>query len=207
MLPWWLSGKEPTCQCRRHDLIPGREDTLEKETATHSSILAWEIPWTDEPGRATVHGVTKKIRYNLVTKQYQCQNYHKWLEERVSFFKKKSTVSRYIVVVQLLSHVQLFETPWTVAYQVSLSFTVSWSLFRHTFIQSVMKYIVHAPFWVYVWWLLLAVNLITTTIFKMIPLFKKVFFCSFSVNYSLILTSALHPDPKQLICFLLLKRD
>ena len=110
MLPWWLSGKEPTCQCRRHDLIPGREDTLEKETATHSSILAWEIPWTDEPGRATVHGVTKKIRYNLVTKQYQCQNYHKWLEERVSFFKKKSTVSRYIVVVQLLSHVWLFVT-------------------------------------------------------------------------------------------------
>ena len=29
----------------------GREDTLEKEMATHSSILAWEIPWTEEPGR------------------------------------------------------------------------------------------------------------------------------------------------------------
>ena len=27
-----------------------REDTLEKEVATHSSILAWEIPWTEEPG-------------------------------------------------------------------------------------------------------------------------------------------------------------
>ena len=27
----------------------GREDTLEKETATHSSILAWRIPWTEEP--------------------------------------------------------------------------------------------------------------------------------------------------------------
>ena len=26
-------------------------DPLEKETATHSSILAWEIPWTEEPGR------------------------------------------------------------------------------------------------------------------------------------------------------------
>ena len=26
------------------------EDTLEKEMATHSSILAWEIPWTEEPG-------------------------------------------------------------------------------------------------------------------------------------------------------------
>ena len=28
----------------------GQEDTLEKEMATHSSILAWEIPWTEEPG-------------------------------------------------------------------------------------------------------------------------------------------------------------
>ena len=30
--------------------IPGQEDPLEKEMATHSSILAWEIPWTEEPG-------------------------------------------------------------------------------------------------------------------------------------------------------------
>ena len=29
----------------------GGEDPLEKEMATHSSILAWEIPWTEEPGR------------------------------------------------------------------------------------------------------------------------------------------------------------
>ena len=28
----------------------GQEDSLEKEMATHSSILAWEIPWTEEPG-------------------------------------------------------------------------------------------------------------------------------------------------------------
>ena len=28
----------------------GREDPLEEEIATHSSILAWEIPWTEEPG-------------------------------------------------------------------------------------------------------------------------------------------------------------
>ena len=30
---------------------PGWEDTLEKEMATHSNILGWEIPWTEEPGR------------------------------------------------------------------------------------------------------------------------------------------------------------
>ena len=31
-------------------LIPGQEDPLEKEMATHSSILAWKIPWIEEPG-------------------------------------------------------------------------------------------------------------------------------------------------------------
>ena len=30
--------------------IPGQEDSLEKGMATHSSILAWRIPWTEEPG-------------------------------------------------------------------------------------------------------------------------------------------------------------
>ena len=38
----------------------GQEDPLEKEMATHSSILAWKIPWMEEPGRRqTVHRVTK----------------------------------------------------------------------------------------------------------------------------------------------------
>ena len=37
----------------------GQEDLLEKAMATHSSILAWKIPWMEEPGRATDHGVTK----------------------------------------------------------------------------------------------------------------------------------------------------
>ena len=41
-------------------------------------------------------------------------------------------------VVQLLSHVQLFMTPWTAAHQASLSFTISWSLFKLTSIESVM---------------------------------------------------------------------
>ena len=35
------------------------EDPLEKEVATHSSTLVWKIPGTEEPGQATVHGVTK----------------------------------------------------------------------------------------------------------------------------------------------------
>ena len=35
------------------------EDPLEEEMATHSSILAWRIPWTEEPGGAAVPGVTE----------------------------------------------------------------------------------------------------------------------------------------------------
>ena len=37
-----------------------QEDSLEEEMATHSNILAWEIPWTEKPGGATVHGITKE---------------------------------------------------------------------------------------------------------------------------------------------------
>ena len=37
----------------------GQEDPLEKEMATHFSILAWEIPWTEEPGWATVQEASK----------------------------------------------------------------------------------------------------------------------------------------------------
>ena len=54
MLPRWLSAEEPACQCRRqrrHRFHPWvREDPPEKGTATHSSVLAWRIPWTGEPG-------------------------------------------------------------------------------------------------------------------------------------------------------------
>ena len=37
----------------------GREDALEKEMATHSSTLAWEIPWTEEPGRLQSMGLQR----------------------------------------------------------------------------------------------------------------------------------------------------
>ena len=51
-LPWWLSGKEYVCQCKRCGFDPWvRKIPLEREMATHSSILAWRILWTEEPGR------------------------------------------------------------------------------------------------------------------------------------------------------------
>ena len=46
-LAWWPSGRESACNVG--DL--GWEDPLEESMATHSSILSWRIPWTEEPGR------------------------------------------------------------------------------------------------------------------------------------------------------------
>jgi len=41
----------------------GREDLLEKEMATHSSILAWKIAWTEEPGRLQSMG-SQRVRHD-----------------------------------------------------------------------------------------------------------------------------------------------
>ena len=49
-LPRWFSGKDSACNARDMGSILGGEDPLEKEIATHSSIHAWEIPRTEEPG-------------------------------------------------------------------------------------------------------------------------------------------------------------
>ena len=48
-LPWWLSDNLPAMR-ETWGLHLSREDLLEKETATPSSILAWRLPWTEEPG-------------------------------------------------------------------------------------------------------------------------------------------------------------
>jgi len=49
----WLSGKEPTAmqKIKETGSIPGSKDSLEEGMATHCSILAWRIPWTEETGR------------------------------------------------------------------------------------------------------------------------------------------------------------
>ena len=46
----------------------GQEDPLEKEMAIHSSILAWRIPWTEEPGGLQSLGL-QRVGHNLETKQ------------------------------------------------------------------------------------------------------------------------------------------
>ena len=49
-LSWWLRGKEAACNAEDVGLIPRLEGHLEKEMATYSSVLVWEIPWTEETG-------------------------------------------------------------------------------------------------------------------------------------------------------------
>ena len=49
----------------------GWEDPLEKEMATHASILIWEIPWTEEPGELQFMGC--RVRHDLMTSHHQQQ--------------------------------------------------------------------------------------------------------------------------------------
>ena len=58
-LPWW--HRVPSLS---------RKNPLEKEMATHSSILAWRIPWTEEPGRLQSMG-SQRVGRDLATKQQQ----------------------------------------------------------------------------------------------------------------------------------------
>ena len=51
ILPQWLSSKGSACNAGNAGSTLDGEDPLEREMATRSSILAWEIAWTEEPGR------------------------------------------------------------------------------------------------------------------------------------------------------------
>ena len=57
----------------------GQEGPLEKEMATHSSILAWRIPWTEEPGRLQSVGLVARVRHDLAAKPSPPN--HQWVKE------------------------------------------------------------------------------------------------------------------------------
>ena len=58
-MPWWLRQQSVCLQCVQS---LDWEDLLEKEMATHSSILAWKIPWTEEPGSYSLWGRKSRTR-------------------------------------------------------------------------------------------------------------------------------------------------
>ena len=57
--PDGLEGKASACNSGDLGSIPGWEDPLEEEMAIHSSILAWRIPWTEEPCRLPSMGLQR----------------------------------------------------------------------------------------------------------------------------------------------------
>ena len=61
--PGGSEGKASACNMGDLGSIPGLEDPLEKEMATHSNILAWRIPWTEEPGRLQSVG-SQRVRHD-----------------------------------------------------------------------------------------------------------------------------------------------
>ena len=132
----------------------GWENPPEKGMITHSSILACRISWTEEPGRLQSMGsqrvgndwVTFTFRrFRLLMVPLQSDASHlsvfrqgdkdnmEWISmPTLEIYKGKTSTPNIIlfvffvvVVVQLLSHVQLFVNPWTTACQVSLSFIIS----------------------------------------------------------------------------------
>ena len=57
------AAKQSVCNAGDLGSIPGWEDLLEKGTVTHSSILAWRMPWTEEPGRLQSMRL-QRVRHN-----------------------------------------------------------------------------------------------------------------------------------------------
>ena len=124
----------------------GREDLLEKEMATQSSILAWKIPWTEEPSRLLSMG-SQRVRHDFTfTLSMETASPSlsgpRWAVGFVFLEVQTptSSSSSYLLLMLLLfSHyVRLFVSPWTAALQASLSFSISWSLLKLMSIESVM---------------------------------------------------------------------
>ena len=69
-LPGWPSGQESDWQEETWVQLLGREDPLEEGIVTHSSILAWKIPWTEESGRLQAME-SQRVKHDLAAKQQQ----------------------------------------------------------------------------------------------------------------------------------------
>ena len=67
--PRWLSSKESAAMQETQVCFLGQEDPQENKMATHSSILDWRIPWTEEPGRLQSMGL-QKVRHNWATNTF-----------------------------------------------------------------------------------------------------------------------------------------
>ena len=121
LLPFLLTQQVKNPPAMQETWVPslGWEDLLEERMATHSSTLAWRIPMDRGAWQATVRGVQESnMTEQLCTAQHLLQQTS--------------------VVVQLLSHIRVFATPWIAACQAFLSFPISQSLLKLMSVKSVM---------------------------------------------------------------------
>ena len=84
----------------------GWEDPPEKEMATHSSTIAWKIPWTEEPGRLQSMGL-QRVRHDWVTslslsgRYYKCQNNHQIKTHMTQKLELSEMKSKRIMITML----------------------------------------------------------------------------------------------------------
>ena len=116
MVPWWglwlgfpgdSDGENFVCNAGNPGSIPRSGRSPGEGMATHSSILAWRIPWTEEPGRLQSMGL-QRVRHDWETNSN---------EEKAEL--------RYTQVLSHFSRVRLFTNLWTVTYQAPLSIGLS----------------------------------------------------------------------------------
>ena len=72
--------------------------------ATHSSILVWEIPWTEEPSRLQFMG-SQRVRNNVVTKQQQCV-YFKRKIQAIAMKKIDAKILNKILAIRIQQHIK-----------------------------------------------------------------------------------------------------
>ena len=75
--PGGSHSKESACHAGNSGSIPSWDDILEKGMATYFSILAWRIPWTEEPGRLQSMG-SQRVRHDWATNTFTLPHYA-WL--------------------------------------------------------------------------------------------------------------------------------
>ena len=125
--PGGTRGKEPTCQCKRQVMRVwslGWENPLEEDSRQeHSSVLAWRIPWTEEPGRS------QRIRHdwsNLVCTGIKTVMI---MEKSHSAMQIEFSLSLYSILIKSekwsRSVVSDSMIPWTVAHQAPPSMELS----------------------------------------------------------------------------------
>ena len=130
-LSWGLNGKESTFNAGNVGSILGRKDPLEKKMATHPSILAWEIPWTGEPGGLQSMGVTRVGRDLATDHHHQgsccfhllrnlhavlhsgCISFHFHQQcKRVPFFHTLSSINLFIDFLMICFCWIIFDSEW-----------------------------------------------------------------------------------------------